>query len=161
MRETAFPQSIRITHFPIHTARPRQVRADVIDTSRIATNADPHVTAASLHFTAEVTVLLGALRSRPGMSRLRDKLINDSIKLLLDKHVVVSVKDDIHARVDQHLMNRFTPTRPTLIEFIFAGISLAAPFPKRSRFNAASIVTVRAADQMMQKHKSKLGLAAG
>ena len=76
--------------------------------------------AAALNFATQIAVFGSTLGSRPRMSRLRNKLIDDAVEILLDEHVVVAVKDDAHAMIDQHLMNGLPPSGTMPIEFVFA-----------------------------------------
>ena len=54
------------------------------------------------------------------MPGLRDKLINDAIEFLLYEHVVVPMKDDVHAMLNKQFMNWFSPAGPMTIELVFS-----------------------------------------
>jgi hypothetical protein len=78
---------------------------------------------------------------------------------LFDEYVIVTVEDNAHTMIDQQLVNRFSPTGSILIEFVFASRAFSTPFPAWSRFLAASLVAIAAANQVMQEYKSKLCIA--
>ena len=65
------------------------------------------------------------------MTGLRNQLVDDAVKILLDEHVVVTVENNTHSMIHQHLMNGLSPPRAMLVEFILPRETLAAPFPKR------------------------------
>ena len=111
------------------------------------------MSAAALDIAAEVSVFLRALRAAARMTRLRHKLINNAIEVLLDEHVIVTVEDDVDTMIDQYLMNGLAPTGPMLGKLIFARRTFATPFPERSRFLAATLIAVAATDEVMQKDK--------
>jgi hypothetical protein len=45
------------------------------------------------------------------MTRLRESLIDDSVKLLLDIDVIVTLENEVNAILYQQLMNRHLPAR--------------------------------------------------
>jgi hypothetical protein len=98
-----------------------QVRSNVIHASRIAIDANPNMPAAALNIAAEISVFFSTLRTGTRMAGLRNELINDAVEILLDEHVVVTVKDNAYTMLNQQLMNWFRPTRSILRELIFSG----------------------------------------
>ncbi len=83
------------------------------------------------------------------MPRLRNKLVDDAVEILLDEHVIVPVENNAHAVINQHLMNGFSPTGTMLGEFVLPRNTFAAPFPERSRLFTATLIAITAAYQMM------------
>ena len=80
------------------------------------------------------------------MTRLWDFLIDDSVKVLFCEDVIMAVKDDLDAMIDQEAMDWFLPSWAILLEFVLAIRTLATPFPVRSGFASTSIVLVGTAD---------------
>ncbi len=80
------------------------------------------------------------------MPRLRHFLINDSIQILLDEQMIMSMKDDRHTMLDQQVMNGHFPAWTLFGKLLFTSNALAAPFPKPSNFHSAAIVGWRSTD---------------
>lgn len=114
------------------------------------------MTAVALNFAAQITIVLRTLRSGTWMPRLWNKLIDDAIEVLLNGHVIVSVKDNIHTRINQHLVNWFRPIWSIRLELILSGHSFAAPFPERCGLGSASVIAIAAAHQMMNEYEPQL-----
>ena len=115
--------------------------------------------AAALDFAPQISVFGSTLGSRPRMSRLRNKLIDDAAEILLDEHVVVAVEDNTRPVIYQHLMNGLAPTGTILGKFVCSGDTFAAPFPERSCLFAAALVAIAATDKVMQEYEPQLRIA--
>jgi len=98
-----------------------QVRANVVDSALLRRNSDANMSGTRLNLTAKVSILgCGASVPKSGVAWLRNFLINDSVKILLGKNVIMTMEYDLDSVIDKQLMNRFFPTWSVFIEFIFA-----------------------------------------
>jgi hypothetical protein len=87
------------------------------------------------------------------MPRLRNKLVDNAIKLLMNEHVIVPVKDNIDTVVDKQVMNWLLPLSPIDGKFIITGNTFATPFPVWCGLSATSLISVSSTNKMMDKNK--------
>ena len=118
-----------------------EIGSNIVDARGIRIDPDANVSGTWLDLACDVSVLRSrAGVARAGMARLGDFLIDDSVEILLHEQVIVTVEDDRDAAVDEHLVQRFTPTRAILIELPIALQVAATPFPKIRHFDAAALI---------------------
>jgi hypothetical protein len=118
------------------------------------------VPAAALPLAAQITVFCRvASIAESRMTRLWNELIDDAVKVLLDKHVVVAVEDHAHSVIDEHLMNWFAPTWAVAIKLVTTRCGPAPPFPEASRLGASTLAGHASTNEVMEEDESKLCIA--
>ena len=81
-----------------------------------------------------------------GRTWLGDFLVDDSIKLLLDKQVVMPVKDSCNVVLNEQLVDGHTPAGTLCIKTIGSVRVVSPPLVKFCHFDTAATVLVKASN---------------
>lgn len=80
-------------------------------------------------------------------------MVNDAVKILFSKKMIMTAKEDRHIIFDHELMDRFSPARARLIESSTAVFIQPTPFIISGILTAATSLGVFTANQLVTEDK--------